>query len=244
MLKHKLIFSFTGCFLFISSIVLSQSIGIKIGPVYNHFISDQQHVKSNLGIVAGLSYIKPLNDKIDLSTGLEYLQLGGGLLTIEDNTRYGVDPEQTPYAIKIRDCKVTIHSVNLPLIFNYRLIGSQGNGLKLGIGPEVSYNFLVKSNETITSPIGSGMYVTYNQTNTETNNYEAINVAATVNLGFMFDIAGKPLSLDFRYRYGFLPIRVGYSYLDLEQTKSDLYQGSFIMTFTYSFNSTTSNLNQ
>lgn len=243
MLKHKFLFACTLGLILFSNITYSQNIGIKVGPVYNHFISDQQHVKSNLGVVAGASYSQLFSEKFSLLTGLEYLQLGGGLLIIEDNTRYGVDPNDTPFAIKTRDCKVTIHSVNLPLLFNLTLLGSGNSAVKLGIGPEVSYNFLVKSNETVTGPIGDGIYATYDQTNTETNNYEAFNVAGSVNLGFSVDAGGKPVSIDCRYRFGALPIRKGFSYLDLQQTKSDLYQGSLILSFTYSFNST-SNLNQ
>jgi hypothetical protein len=243
MLKHKFFTVCVGSLIFSSNVFFAQSIGIKIGPVYNHFISDQQHVKSNLGVVAGLSYTHTFSEKISLLTGLEYLQLGGGLLTIEDDTRYGVDPEQTPFAIKVRDCKVTIHSVNLPVIVNYSLVANEGNGIKLGIGPEVSYNFSAKSKETVTGPIGGGMWATYSQTNDETNNYETFNFAASANLGFYFDLGENQMSIDCRYRYGFTPIRLGYSYLDLPESKSDVYQGSLILSFTYSFKMT-NNQNQ
>jgi hypothetical protein len=239
----QLLISLAGCIFIISTVVSGQTMGIKIGPVYNHFISDQQHMGSNLGFVAGLSYSRSLSAKIALSSGLEYLQMGGNLLIIEDNTRYGVDPNETPYAIKIRDCKVSIHAINIPLIVDYLLYSSDNSNITAGLGPEVSYNFMVNSDETVTSPIGSGMYVTYSQTNNETNNYEMFNLALSAKLSYGFVLKGKSLAFDFRYRFGVLPIRTGYSYLDLDQTKSDVYQGSFIFSIGYFFNAN-NNLNQ
>jgi hypothetical protein len=236
MFKLKLTFAYLGLFMLFSHAVYSQTVGIKLGPVYNHFISDQQHVKDNLGVVIGLDYIYPLSDKLNLSAGIEYLQLGGGLLTIEDNTRYGVDFNQTAFPIKYRDSKVTLHTVNIPVIANYEIYELDKASISIGVGPEVSYTLKAKSVETITGPLGDGMYGTYDQTNDETNNYQKFNIAAALNLRIELPIASNNMFLDCRYRYGFTPIREGYSYLDLNDVKSNINQGSFIMTFGYSFN--------
>jgi len=47
------------------------------------------------------------------------------------------------------------------------------------------------------------------------------------------------MSIDFKYRFGALPIRTGYSYLDLEDLKSDVFQGTFSVTIEYKFSTTT-----
>ncbi len=238
MFKHKLFIICTGLFLSFSLQTFAQTIGIKAGPVYNHFISNQQHVKGNVGVVAGVAYHHSLSSKMGLVAGLEYLQLGGGLLTIEDNTRYGVSPYLDPFATKARDSKVTLHTVNLPILVKYQLIGDNTGGITLGIGPEVSYTIKATSYDIITLPYGAneGYWVTYTQTNLETDNYSPFNIAASANLGFDF-MAGKiPIGLDFKYRYGFTPIRKGYSYLDLADIRSNVYQGTFLFTIEYKFN--------
>ena len=223
--------------LFLTTTTFSQSIGIKAGPVYNHFISSQYHVKGNVGLVAGISFNYDLSDKLTLSSAAEYLQLGGGLLTIEDNTRYGEDPYANPFAIQIRDSRVTLHTVNVPIILKYGIIGDDNVKVNIGIGPEVSYTFYGTSNDVVTLPSGgSNLWVTYTQTVNETNNYAPFNLAATAALGVDFMAGSQPLGIDFRYRYGVLPIREGYSYLDLNEFKSDVNQGSFIVTIEYKFN--------
>lgn len=238
MFKHKCFIVCAGLILTFSSGAFSQTIGIKAGPVYNHFISNQQHVKGNIGVVAGVAYHHDLSGSLSLATGLEYLQLGGGLLTIEDNTRFGVDPYQDPFAIKVRDSKVILHTVNVPILLNFRLIGDNTGGISLGIGPEVSYTFKGSSYDIITLPYGAydGYWVTYTQTNLETKNYSPFNVAASANVGFNFMAGNLPIGLDFKYRYGFLPIREGYSYLELADLRSAVYQGSFSFTIEYKFN--------
>lgn len=238
MFKHKLIILCTGLLMTFSIQTFAQSVGIKAGAVYNHFVSNQQHVKGNIGLVAGVAYHHSFSSKLGLATGLEYLQLGGGLLTIEDNTRYGVDPEQNPFAIKIRDSKVTLHSVNVPIIVEYTLFGDNTSGISLGIGPEVSYTFSGSSYDIISTPYGGydGYWVTYTQTNLESDNYAPFNVAASAKLGVNFMAGNSPIGLDLKYRYGFLPIRNGYSYLDLPNLRSDVFQGSFSITMEYKFN--------
>ena len=238
MFKYKLIVLCTGLLMTFSYQTFAQMVGIKAGPVYNHFVSNQQHVKGNIGLVAGIAYHHSFNSKFGLATGLEYLQLGGGLLTIEDNTRYGVDPEQNPFAIKIRDSKVTLHSVNVPIIVEYTLFGDNKSGISLGIGPEVSYTFSGSSYDIISTPYGGydGYWVTYTQTNLESDNYAPFNVAATAKLGVNIMAGNSPVGLDIRYRYGFLPIRNGYSYLELPDLRSDVFQGSLVITMEYKFN--------
>lgn len=242
MFKHKILIVCAGLLLILTPKSFSQAIGIKAGPVYNHFISSQQHVKGNPGIVAGASYYQSFGGSIGLVAGLEYLQLGGGLLTIEDDTRFGVDPYANPFAIKIRDSKVVLHTVNLPVLLNLKLIPGDAGGLTLGIGPEVSYTVSATSYDIVSSPQGAtNFWVTYTQTRNETNNYAPFNVAGSVNLGVNFMAGGAPMAVDFRYRFGALPIRGGYSYLDLADSRSELYQGSFIVTIAYKLNFTSNN---
>jgi hypothetical protein len=238
MFKHKCFSMCAGLILSISSGVFSQTIGIKAGPVYNHFISNQQHVKGNIGVVAGVAYHYDLSGPLSLATGLEYLQLGGGLLTIEDNTRFGVDPYLDPFATEVRDSKVTLHTVNLPILVNYQIVGDNTGGITLGIGPEVSYTIKGTSQDIITLPYGvsEGYWVSYSQTNLVTDSYSPFNVAASANLGFDFMAGNMPFCLNFKYRYGLTPIIKGYSYLDLANLKSSVYQGSFLFTIEYKFN--------
>ncbi len=239
MFKHKILIVCSGLLFFTSSL-FSQSIGIKAGPVYNHFMSSQQHVKGNIGFVGGVSFNYGFSEKLGLSTGLEYLQLGGGILTVEDDSRYGAEPSKNPFATQIRDSKVTLHTVNLPLILKYGIVSGNSGDITIGIGPEASYTIYGSSYDIITLPYGGSNYwVTYTQTINETNNYAPFNVAATALLGFNFMAGNSPISIDFRYRFGALPIRTGYSYLDLFDTKSDMYQGSLIATVEYKFNLTT-----
>jgi hypothetical protein len=239
MIKNKFVITLIGIMLFNSLNIFSQSIGIKAGSVYNHFISGQQHVKSNLGITAGIAYHQPFNSKLGMMTGVDFLQLGGGLLIIEDNTRFGVDPLLDPYAVKIRDSKVTINSINFPVVLNYVFTSGDAVQMTFGIGPEVSFLISAFSNDVISSPYGGSNYwVTYSQTMNEANNYASFNVAVSTNLGVDFMIGNAPMGINFRYRYETMPARNEFSYLDLTDLKSDVYQGSVIITIEYKFNLT------
>ena len=239
MYQLKFMIAYATLMIFSLQTTFSQSVGIRAGVVYNHFMSAQQHTKGNPGFVAGINYSHSLIDNLEVSTGLEYLQLGGGLLTIEDNTRYGVDFDETPFPIKYRDSKVTIHTINLPVIANYAVYHADKIKISLGIGPEFAYNLQTTSNETVTGPINlpaGEIYGTYSQKNDETNNYQQFNFAGTLNLCIKFPVAGNSMYLDYRYRYSFMPVREGYSYLDIPNIDSSVNQGAFIMTIGYAIN--------
>lgn len=240
MFRKKALLTFIGLLILYSQTIFAQLVGIKAGPVYNHFMSEQKHVKGNIGLTAGVDYTHSFAEKIVVTAGLEYLQLGGGLFTIEDDTRYGLSFNDAVFPVKYRDAKVTLHTVNVPVLVNYAAYKSECLNLKVGIGPEVGYLISAVSNETITGPLGSGMYGTYNDTYTETSNYEAFNLAAALNIRLEFPVANHQMFIDYRYRYAITPVRKDYSYLDLNQNQSDIQQGSFIMTIGYALNLTKS----
>jgi hypothetical protein len=162
-------------------------------------------------------------------------------MILEDDTRFGLDFNDVAFPVKMRDAKVTLHTINLPLIVNYRVYSSDNFSLSIGLGPEVSYLLNASSKETVTGPVGSGIYATYSQTVNDTRNYESFNYAASGNLRLDIPSGQNNLFLECRYRYGFNPVRKGYSYLDIAEVQSDIYQASFIISLGYTINFSTSN---
>lgn len=213
----------------------SQYLGVYLGSAYNHFMSDQQHVGGNPGMLAGVTYNLPIASSLDLNGGVEYLQQGGSFILFEDNTRYGIGYDEVALPIKTRDSRVTLHTVNVPVSLNFLLINQDNLGLSLGLGPEVSYLLRATANETITAPREGGVYVTYSEQRDETNNYEEFNVAGSAHLKFLMPLSSRNLFIGLRYRQGILATRQGYSYLDLSQIQGDMYQSSYILTLGITF---------
>ncbi len=232
---------FLAALLFISTNIFTQGIEINAGAAYDYFISDQQHIRGKPGIAAGARINFSMSDKFKLRTGLEYLQLGGGMMILEDDTRFGLSFDEIAFPVKMRDARVTLHTVNLPLLVNFFVYSSDNFSLSIGLGPEVSCLFNATSKETVTGPLGSGIYATYSQTIDDTRNYEYFNYAASGNVRLDVPAGGNNIFLECRYRYGFNPARTGFSYLDMTGVQSDLYQGSFIISLGYTINLSTNN---
>lgn len=226
--------------LFITTNLFSQGIGINAGTAYNYFMSDQQHVRGKPCLTAGVAYFKPFGE-IELKVGLEYLQLGGGILIVEDETRFGLSFADSPMPRKVRDANVTLHTLNLPVLVNFKVLSNDNFSVSVGLGPEVSYLLNATSKELVTGDLGSGVYATYSQTVNETRNYQNFNFAVTGDIRLDIPFGENNIFLDCRYRHGINPVRKEFSYLDIAEVRSDLLQRSFIISLGYKINlSTTS----
>jgi len=237
----KLTYVFLASMLFISTDIFTQGVEINAGMALNNLMSDQQHIRGKPGLTAGARYNLSLNDQFQLRVGLEYLQLGGGIMILEDDTRFGLWFDDVAFPIKVRDAKVTLHTINLPVLVNFIMYSNDNFAVSIGLGPEVSYLLNATSQETVTGLIGTGIYASYNQTVNETSNYQSFNYAASGNIHLDVPFGGNNLFLECRYRHGFNPVRKGFSYLDIAEIQSDVYQGSFIISLGYKINFSTSN---
>lgn len=207
------------------------SIGVKGGITVSSFSNTSPHTTVTQGFDIGVFGAYQLSDGLLLQMEAELLQQGGHLVTIEDLTRIGANPFQYPFPIKVRDSKVTINNINVPLLLKYRLVSSASLNILLNAGGSAGINVFTHSKETITAPSADGMtYVTFNESNGITREYQLWHFTACGGLTFEIPLASRNILFDARYYYGINPIKTGHSYLDTPIIMSDLSTNTLSIT--------------
>ena len=212
------------------------SIGARGGITVSSFANSSPHTTVTQGYDIGLFAALPLSEGLSLQVEAELIQQGGHLVTVEDYTRIGADPVLYPFPIKVRDSKVTINNINIPLLLKLRLISSASLNILLNIGGSAGINIYTHSKETITAPSYDAMtYVTFNESNGITHEYEMWQFTALGGVSFEVPMASRNVIFDVRYYYGINPIKNGHSYLNTPFIMSDLSTNTLSVTLGTNF---------
>lgn len=199
------------------------SIGAKGGITVSSFSNTSPHTTVTQGFDIGFFAALPLSDALSVQFEAELLQQGGHLVTVEDLTRIGANPLLYPFPIKVRDSKITINNVNIPVMLTYTLISSASLNIVLNVGGSAGINVFTHAKETVTAPSADAMtYVTFNESNGITREYELWQFTALGGVSFEIPMLSRNVIFDVRYYYGINPIKKGHSYLNTPIIMSDL----------------------
>ena len=199
------------------------SYGAKGGITVSSFSNTSPHTTVTQGFDIGLFAALPLSEALSIQFEAELLQQGGHLVTVEDYTRLGANPLLYPYPIKVRDSKITINNINVPLMLKYRLISSASLNILLNVGGSAGINVYTHAKETITAPSADALvYVTFNESNGITREYELWQFTVLGGLSFEVPLVSRNVTFDVKYYYGINPVKKGHSYLNTPIIMSDL----------------------
>ena len=206
-------------------------IGAKGGITVSNFSNTSPHTDVTQGYNIGFFGAYQLSEVLSFQMELEMLQQGGQLVTVEDLSRIGAKSFQYPFPMKVRDSKVTINNLNIPLILKYRLISSTGLNIYINAGGSAGINIFTHSKETITAPSADGMtYVTFTENNGVTREYQFWQFTACGGLTFDIPLLSRNVLFDVRYYYGINAIKNGHSYLDTPIIMSDISTNTLSIT--------------
>ena len=242
-LKKKLMYMFflgTICLYFAGNIsaqeakIFSQGIhfGGKFGTTVTQFTNQQPHTNVKQGITAGGFLYYSFNKNIAIQLDLSYMQEGGQLLYFD--LPYFLN-NSTWYDVKTENQNVTLHNLNIPLLFKYSL-PIKGSKMYAVVGPDVSINFHsgIKQETTVFTDIGS--FHTFTGEENITKKIERYNVGITAGIGFEIPaFSNKYIIIDARYRYGIMPVYKSYSYVGIPQITGDFTNNTMYFTIGLGF---------
>lgn len=208
--------------------------GIKFGTTLSRFSSEQPHNNIKVGLSAGAFVSYPLSASLDLRLEPAYMQQGGKLISVFD---YGLFlMNDAPYALEVRDNKITYNNVEIPLLIRYKKsIG--GLNVFAVVGPSIGLNFktITKTNISARSWESVPVYVNFYREEDITSNIEMLQYGAVGGIGFETPVGTHNLIFDIRYRYGLNKTYPGYSYLGIYQIQGDLKSNSVELSLGFSF---------
>jgi hypothetical protein len=197
----------------------SFSYGLKLGTNFHSFTDQQPHTGSKLGYTAGVFTMFPINETITLQLDIAYFQQGGKYVQFVDETRFGA-PENY-YTKYVKDASVTLHNVYVPLQARFALF-NQAYLPDLLIGPYLDFNISALENYEKTGQI-EDQYVTTRGYDIVTDQYKMFQFGAMTGLSFKVPTNKKySFLIDITYKYGILPVKESYSYIDFYNVAEDI----------------------
>lgn len=193
--------------------------GGKVGTTINHFTHQQPHVNVSQGITAGVFMRYGFSSRFGLQIEGNYAWQGGRLISFDLPAFYGYE---NWYHLKAENRNIRMHNLEIPLLMHYSM-NLEGGRFKLNLGPAFSYNLHSGMKKEVTVFSEADRFNTYTGEENITSNINSFDVAAIGGIGFELDVSSDMfLIFEGRYKYGFLPVYEGYSYVGLPQIQGDL----------------------
>ncbi len=201
--------------------------GGKFGTTVTQFTNQQPHTTVKQGITAGGFFNYSFNNNMAIQLELNYLQEGGQLLCIN---LPGDISYVTWYGAKIDNQNVTLHNLDIPLLFKYSYpLGASKVFVVAGPALGINFHSSIKHETTVFTNIGS--FHTYTGEENITSKIERYNIGITAGLGFEIPVFNKNyIIIDARYRYGMMPVYKGYSYRGIPQITGNLKNNTMYFT--------------
>lgn len=201
--------------------------GGKFGTTVSQFTNQQPHTTVKQGITAGGFVYYSFNNHIAIQLDLNYMQEGGQLLYFD--LPYLLS-NSTWYDVKTENQNVTLHNLNIPLMFKYSFpLGA--SKIFAVVGPDVSINFHSGIKHETTVIRDDGSFHTYTGEENITKKIERYNVGITAGIGFEIPVfSNKYIIIDARYRYGMMPVYKSYSYVGIPQITGNLKNNTMYFT--------------
>lgn len=207
--------------------------GIKGGVTFHEFTNQPPHTGGKMGFSAGVFGSYEFSDLIALQMELGYFQQGGTYVQFIDDTRFGV-PES--YISKnVKNASVTLHNIYVPLQAKLTIF-SQSYLPKLLIGPYLDVNFAATESYQKTGEIEDDIYVTTNGDAVVTDQYEMFQFGAVAGMEFYIPTnANWNMLLGISYKYGIMPVKKSYSYIDYYAVTEDFNSNALSITLGIQF---------
>ncbi len=213
--------------------------GVKAGLTMSGFINKMKMTSefTNSFIPGGIGggYVGyPFNDKFSVQLEAYFSQFGGSYLMLEHDARFGLNLPVDPKFIKN---KVTLNNLYIPLLFKAQLPLDIGGNPVVYIGPDVSYNIYSELRQSYIGHVSgsSGVWTSNERYEEVTELYEPLVYGATAGIGIELDTDFGLLLMDLRYHRSITLTKEGYSYIDLNDVKEELWSHSFYFTLGYGF---------
>ncbi len=207
--------------------------GIKGGVTFHEFTNQPPHTGGEMGFLAGVFGSYEFSDLIALQMELGYFQQGGTYIQFKDDTRFGV-PESF-VSKNVKDASVTLHNLYIPLQAKFSPF-SQSYLPKLLIGPYLDVNFAATESYQKTGEIEDDVYITTSGDAVVTDQYEMFQVGAVAGLEFIIPTnANWNMIFGISYKYGLMPAKKSYSYIDYYAVTEDFYTNALSITIGVQF---------
>ena len=131
--------------------------GAKVGTTISSFTDQQPHTDIKQGIIVGGFASFYFDDNMAVQGEVNYLQQGGKLIEFEIPGDIGKD---TWYASKVHNNSITIHTVDIPVLFKYSYPLGDVN-VSLNVGPTIGINYFTSINNETTVFTDVGAMHTY-----------------------------------------------------------------------------------
>lgn len=208
--------------------------GIKVGTTLSKFSAEQPHTNFKPGLIAGGFVSYKLSNLLALQLEPSYMQQGGNLISVFDPNLLSYT--DYPFAIEVKDQKITFHNIDIPL-----LLKAEKNILGLNVfavaGPTLGLNFYSKTENNVSARSNGYLPVYYDfyQEDNITSNINFLQYGVVGGIGFNTPIGKHTLIVDMKYRYGLNKTYKGFSYLEIPQVQGDLKTNSFYITLGFGF---------
>ncbi len=210
------------------------SLGAKAGMT-NSYFSDDQPNGNRLGLTVGAFLTYPISDALAVQAEVSYLQQGGILTQDIVPHSYGYYFSYDSYGYS-KTSSVTIHNLEVPVLAKYKLPFATDISPNIFIGPSVAFRLGATENykkiiRTEPDPmfLKVPQYVVdgYEVTG---QSYEFFQFGVTAGLSSEIDMGSNVFVFDMRYRYGILPVAIGYSPIKSPNYMGDIRSNSVIVS--------------
>ncbi len=237
--SRKKIFALLVCMMFfvfplMSHAQLGLSYGAKVGMT-NSYFDDEQPNGNAMGLTAGAFVKYPLSDALAVQAEVNYLQQGGILTQDIVPHNYGYFFSYDSYGYS-KVSNVTIHNLEIPVMAKYALPFASDISPSIFVGPSIALRLGATENyeKVISSEPGSMYYYTSQQIaegyEVTGQSYEFFQFGINAGLSSEIGMGSKVFVVDMRYRYGILPVKVGYSPLKANYYMGDIRSHSVVFS--------------
>ena len=209
------------------------SYGAKAGMT-NSYFSDDQPNGNRLGLTVGAFLTYPISDALSVQGEVSYLQQGGILTQDIVPHNYGYYLSYDSYGYS-KTSSVTIHNLEVPVLAKYKLPFATDINPSIFVGPSVAFRLGATENykKVIrTEPnlfLQTPQYIVdgYEVTG---QNYKFFQFGVTAGLSSEVSMGSNVFVVDMRYRYGILPVVIGYSPIKSPNYMGDIRSNSVIVS--------------